>query len=75
MHYCEICGKHNAQRHHLFTRGAWGEAAEVAVNIVYLCWPHHMAWHDLGRYTAARVYGMEDRLNLAEQAVRYPDGG
>ena len=70
MNYCEICGRPKAQRHHMFTRGAHREDAEVEVNILWLCWPHHMLWHDLGRETAARHFGLEERLERASLAVR-----
>jgi len=68
--FCEICGRPNAQKHHIFTRGAHGKRAETPENIVNLCWPHHMAWHDVGRETAAVMYGFQERVRCAEEAVR-----
>ena len=67
---CYICGRSNAQKHHVYTRGAWGKKAEVGENIVHLCWMHHMAFHNLGRETAAKLYRMEERVRDAERAVR-----
>lgn len=67
---CYVCGRANAQKHHVYTRGAWGEKAEAPGNTVYLCIAHHMAFHDLGRETAAKLYKMVERVRDAERAVR-----
>ena len=70
VNYCEICGAPNAHRHHVFSRGAWGKAAEVLANIIFLCWKHHSEAHTLGRWTFADRYGLRERFESAEEAVR-----
>lgn len=68
--HCEICGRPHAEKHHLFTRGAHGAAAEHPSNLMYLCRFHHMSVHDLGRWTFASLHGLERRYFEAERAVR-----
>lgn len=71
MSFCEICGQNNAQVHHIATRGRWGSRALVPENEIRLCFVHHQSFHDLGVDTAARIYGLEKRVEKAREAVKY----
>lgn len=66
---CEICGR-RGEVHHWYTRGAYGLRALVKANVIWLCRFHHYEVHNIGRYTFARKYGYEARLEKAGEAVR-----
>jgi len=68
---CELCPK-TAMRtpHHIYTRGAHGKAAMVPENEIPLCFGHHTQAHSLGRDTFAARYRLEERVRIAEEAVR-----
>ncbi len=68
--YCIVCGRTPVEIHHVFTRGALGKRADVPENMVHLCTRHHMGWHELGRETGARVYGLEDVVKQAREALQ-----
>lgn len=76
---CEVSGCNNAgvETHHWMHRGRYGAAALVPENEIRLCAEHHRlggkAVHRMGRDSFARHFGLEDRLEIAREAVREAD--
>lgn len=71
---CEVpgCTREAVQDHHIFTRGAKREDAEVPENIFPCCVPHHtgsISWHVTGRDSFAKMFGLEGRVERAREAV------
>ena len=70
---CEICGRANADRHHLITKGAGG--TDDPSNILYLCREHHSEVHACGRETFCKKWGLEYKLDIAKALQRINNGG
>lgn len=50
------CLQKTIHLHHALTKGAHGDLPQ---NLVPLCFLHHRAFHDKGRHTFKRLYGID----------------
>lgn len=51
---CLVCGATNPDRHHVKSRGAFGDDSQS--NIAHLCRRHHTEIHQIGLSTFAKKY-------------------
>lgn len=69
MKRCRVCGAPRPHRHHIYSRGAYGQRAETEANIIHLCARHHAQAHDMGRDTFMAHYLLTHELEQARAAI------